>query len=93
MFLEQSTIVGHNEGYCNTYIGVLYKTPCVDSFWFMLFEWYCSWSKGWSEIVVPLLQYLKNAKWIVIYILTINMVLHNPTKNLKGNQYPSWGIP
>jgi hypothetical protein len=59
----------------------------------MLSEGYCSWSEGRSEIVVPFLLYLKNAKWIITYILIINGVLHNPTKNLKGNQYLNWGIP
>jgi len=42
MFWGQPTMVGHYEGYCNTRIGVLYKTPCVDSFWPMLLKGYCS---------------------------------------------------
>jgi len=29
---------------------------------------------------------------LITYILTIGGVLHNPTKNLEGNQYPNWGI-
>jgi hypothetical protein len=37
-------------------------------------------------------MYPEIAEWLIRYILIISMVLHNPTKKLKGNQYPNWGV-
>jgi hypothetical protein len=41
MLWGQLTMVGHYEGYCNNCIGVLCKTPWVDSFWPTLSKEYC----------------------------------------------------
>jgi hypothetical protein len=41
---------------------------------------------------LPFSWYPKNAFGLITYIMTISGVLHNPTKNLEGNQYPNWGI-
>ncbi len=62
MFWDQSTMIGHYEGYCDTHIGVLYKTPRVHSFWPTLLERYYSCPKGWSEVVVPFSRYLENVE-------------------------------
>jgi len=37
-------------------------------------------------------MYPKNALGLITYILIINEVLYNPSKNLEENQYPNWGI-
>jgi len=58
----------------------------------MLLDMYSSRLEGWNEIIIPLSRYPEKVEWLITYILTINELLHNPTKNLKGNQYPNWGI-
>jgi len=77
----------------NTRIGVLCKTPCVNSDWLTYQKGITHDQKDGVKLhALPLSRYLENALGLITYILTLNGVLHNPTRNLKGNQYFNWGI-
>jgi hypothetical protein len=100
-FWGQSTIVEHYEEYCITKpkpkwitiptLGYFVKHHVLIHFglWFYK-NIFMNRRMEWSYIT--LFKYPENALGLITYILTINKVLHNCTKNLEGNQYLNWGL-